>query len=214
MSAKIIYTPNQIINGLVFIRETEPYINPKTKVETRKALFKCFCGNEFETHINRLKSGHASSCGCFRSFTSKENNSTHGLSKHPLYKVREGMKARCLVITHHAYARYGGRGIKICDEWLNDFKAFYDWAIANGYEQGLQIDRINNDGNYEPSNCRFVTPKVNIRNQSTTKLDWKKVNEIRKLKRENPKTTLIQISGMYGVHFGTVSDILNNKIWI
>ena len=79
------------------------------------------------------------------------------------------MKTRCYNPNFIYYCNYGGRGIIICDEWLNDFKAFYEWAINNGYKEGLTIDRINNDGIYEPSNCRWITRAEQNRNQRKTK---------------------------------------------
>ena len=79
------------------------------------------------------------------------------------------MKTRCYNPKFIYYNNYGGRGIKICDEWLNDFGKFYDWTINNGYKEGLTIDRINNDGNYEPSNCRWITRAEQNRNQRKSK---------------------------------------------
>lgn len=89
----------------------------------------------------------------------------HGLSKHPLYSVWEYMKARCYNKNTIRYNNYGGRGIRICDEWRNIPKAFIEWGLSNGWQKGLQIDRIDNDGNYEPSNCRFVTNRKNNLNK-------------------------------------------------
>ena len=89
----------------------------------------------------------------------------HGLTKHPLYCVWHNMKTRCYNPKRKAYKYYGGRGITVCDEWLFDFEAFYTWAINNGYKKGLQIDRENNDKNYNPENCRFITPRENVRNR-------------------------------------------------
>lgn len=92
----------------------------------------------------------------------------HGLTKTRLYRIWADMKKRCSS-THYAhYDRYGGRGISVCDEWENDFTAFYKWSIENGYGDSLSIDRINVDGNYEPSNCRWVTSKEQHRNTSKT----------------------------------------------
>lgn len=79
------------------------------------------------------------------------------------------MKKRCTNKKCRRYKDYGGRGIKICNEWVNDFKAFHDWATTHGWESGLEIDRQNNDGHYEPGNCRFVTPKVNSQNRRKAK---------------------------------------------
>ena len=83
---------------------------------------------------------------------------THNLSKSKLYYVWYNMKNRCYKTTNREYKRYGARGVIICDEWKDDIVAFYNWATNNGYKDGLTIDRINVDGNYEPNNCRFITP--------------------------------------------------------
>jgi hypothetical protein len=84
----------------------------------------------------------------------------------PLYSVYKCMKERCTSPKHTAYPRYGGRGVTICSEWVNDFQAFAKWARANGFQHGLDIDRINNDGNYEPNNCRFITRAENNKNRT------------------------------------------------
>lgn len=86
-------------------------------------------------------------------------------SKHPLYYTHNAMLYRCYNPKSTAYKNYGGRGIKVCDEWKNSRVSYVKWCLANGYKKGLQLDRINNDGNYEPSNCRFVTPKENSSNR-------------------------------------------------
>jgi len=93
----------------------------------------------------------------------------HGHSGHLLYGVWRAMKARCYNSNNKKYEYYGGRGIIVCKEWLVDFMNFYSWAIKNGWEKGLQIDRKENDGNYEPENCRFVTSKSNNNNQRLLK---------------------------------------------
>ncbi len=81
----------------------------------------------------------------------------HGLTKHPLYHVWGSMKRRCYNKKDRAYKWYGAKGIGICDEWLNDFKCFYNWAISNGWAKGLSIDREKNELGYSPENCRFIT---------------------------------------------------------
>lgn len=86
-----------------------------------------------------------------------------------IYDIHQAMKQRCLNPNQKFYKNYGGRGIKICDEWL-DYKNLKKWAINNGYREGLDLDRINNDGNYEPSNCRWISHKVNCNNRSTRKI--------------------------------------------
>ena len=81
--------------------------------------------------------------------------------------ILNGMKKRCYDKKHEKYHRYGGRGITICDEWLNNPASFVEWSMANGYADDLTIDRINNDGNYEPGNCRWTTQKVQQNNKSS-----------------------------------------------
>lgn len=131
-----------------------------------KWLCICDCGKEKAVDGFYLRTNHTRSCGCLR-YESKK--STHGLSKSPLYHIYMTMKARCGNPNNHKYARYGGRGISICNEWTSDFMTFYNWAIINGFKQGLSIDRINLDGNYTPENCKWSTPKEQARNTSTNR---------------------------------------------
>lgn len=103
-----------------------------------------------------------------RSRSGKNNgNYKHGCKNTKLYVVWCDMKARCNRKTHKAYKYYGAKGVKLCAEW-DDFSAFKEWADMNGYKEGLSIDRINNSGNYEPGNCRWVTAKQQANNQETT----------------------------------------------
>jgi len=116
-------------------------------------LCQCSCGTIKEVRGNHLVSGE--STGCHRCHGNK--NIKHGMSSHPLQHVYESMKARCLYTKNIGYKNYGGRGITVCGEWANNSSAFYQWAIQNGWKSGLEIDRIDVNGNYEPQNCRFVT---------------------------------------------------------
>jgi len=122
----------------------------------------CDCGSPVKSiRGDSLKSGRIVSCGCYNIESFIKRHTTHGKSKHPLHSVWMDMKDRCNVDSHKSYHNYGGRGIEVCLEWTNSFESFYEWAISNGYNKGLEIDRINNDGNYEPNNCRFVTRQEN-----------------------------------------------------
>jgi hypothetical protein len=128
----------------------------------------CECGNIRWTTFYKIRDLHTKSCGCLKLKLLKERNTTHGMWKHPLcYSVWHGIKNRCYNQNEPAFKDYGARGIKVCDEWINDFKSFYDWSMLNGWEKGLEIDRINNNGHYEPSNCRYTTRVVNSKNKRT-----------------------------------------------
>ena len=125
---------------------------------------RCDCGNEKDVHAANLIKGSTKSCGCWHDKYSGENSKTHGMSKTRLYRVYRMMIARCYCENTEKYPNYGGRGIEVCKEWRNDFINFYNWAIANGYDENAKfsectLDRIDVNGNYEPSNCRWVTNK-------------------------------------------------------
>lgn len=119
------------------------------------AVCKCECGTVKEIRLDCL--GAVKSCGCLN-LEPREYSRTHNETGSRLYQLWASMKDRCKNPNARGYRHYGGRGITYCDEW-EDYIPFRDWALANGYEQGLSIDRIDNDGNYEPSNCRWVTQK-------------------------------------------------------
>lgn len=97
-------------------------------------------------------------------------NYSHGKTGTRIYSIYVNMKNRCYYTNNKRYQNYGGRGIEVCDEWLNHFQAFYDWAMSHGYSDNLTLDRINVDGNYEPSNCRWVTLKEQENNRSNNHL--------------------------------------------
>lgn len=152
-------------------------------------LCSCQCGRTVIKVGKRLLSGQCKSCGCGEYENRVKNVTSHRLSNTRLYTIWQGIKQRCYYSKHKSYKNYGGRGITVCDEWKNDFKAFYDWAIANGYRDDLSIDRIDVNGNYEPNNCRWATYFEQSRNLSTnvnvtlngeTKIltDWLKILNI------------------------------------
>lgn len=130
-------------------------------------LCSCDCGSKHPTKASHLLSGVARSCGCYHKDKMKEVLTTHGLCSHPLYKTWGGMKSRCLSKGDPSYKNYGGRGITVCEEWVDSAEAFIEWCLENGWEEGLQIDREDNEGNYGPSNCRFVKPVINLLNART-----------------------------------------------
>ena len=118
---------------------------------------KCDCGNIKDVRSDMLKNGNAKSCGCL--------HTKHGKRHTKIYRVFAAMKQRCYNKNNKEYQNYGRRGIVVCQEWLDDFMNFYNWAMDNGYQEGLSIDRIDNDGNYEPANCRWTDRKAQNNNR-------------------------------------------------
>jgi len=114
----------------------------------------CDCGNKAVVNGTRIKTGETKSCGCYNA----DSKTTHGLSTHPLYHVYNSMKQRCYNPNCKDYYLYGERNIHMCDEWIgkDGFVNFYNWSIENGYDTGLEIDRIDGNDIYKPTNCRYV----------------------------------------------------------
>ena len=135
----------------------------------------------------------------------------HGMSKYPEYRVWVSMTQRCINPNNINYHNYGGRGITVCDRWKNLFPAFYKDMGVKPFSEA-EIDRIDNNGNYEPSNCRWVTHAVNDRNRTTTKLTVGKVKEIKKLHKTREYTQK-ELSEKYKVSESTIHVVVNNKTW-
>lgn len=143
----------------------------------------CECGKKFEVRYPNLLSGCTNSCGCLESELLSKRNTTHGLSYNPLHQVWLDMNKRCYSPRFKSYHNYGGRGITVTPEWRDSPTLFIAWAEANGYDETLQLDRRDNEGNYSPDNCRFVTCQVNVNNRrmnSSNKSGYRGVFEINK----------------------------------
>lgn len=157
-------------------------------------ICQCDCGNIKEIYGNQLISGRIKSCGC-QSYETQIRKSDYG---ERIYGVWRDMKQRCYNPNNRSFKHYGGRGIGICHEWLDDFMSFYNWAVNNGYKEGLTIDRRDNDGNYEPSNCRWVTQQIQVNNTRRNRYleidgQIKTVTEWARIKGVKPETVFGRI---------------------
>ena len=129
----------------------------------------CECGNETIVYKSNLISGHTKSCGCDKQKNARQLFTKHGLSGTRIYRIWVEMNHRCYLASDTNYQKYGAKGITVCDQWKNDFQAFYDWAIANGYSDDLTLDRIDNDLGYSPNNCRWATYSQQNKNRKKFK---------------------------------------------
>ncbi len=195
---------------LVLLNDVEPYVRPNGRKE-RRSMWLCECGNEKEIVFDNVRSGKTKSCGCLNIEKLITRSKTHDMTKSKAYSVYRNMIDRCYRKTNKAYRRYGGRGIKVCDRWLKGFLSFYE-DMGDPPTNKYELDRENNNGNYTPENCRWVTRTVNARNSTATKLNTEAVKVIRYILKthDNPVKLLAKL---YKVSKVTIRDIKNNKTW-
>lgn len=165
------------------------------KGEKTMWLCLCDCGNEAIVSSGNLRS-ETTSCGCYQKEQARKAKTKHGMSHSALSYIWVSIKQRCFNKKNKGYKNYGGRGIKICKEWINSFQAFYDYVsqLPHCGEKGYSLDRINNDGNYEPGNVRWATRSEQNRNR----------RRVRTFKNNGQTHTLQEWSELTGIPFGTI----------
>lgn len=207
---KLDLTISDIINNkedmLIFIKKLDRRISSNKSYKITYALFFC---ETCECYVEKpISYKGLISCGCVSIGKYKDRKKKHGDSQKGkiarLYRIWHGIKDRCLNINNKDY---GGRGITVCPEWTNDYIKFRDWALNNGYADNLIIDRKDPDGNYEPTNCRWLTVLESNRNKTNTI-----TMEIRALDKTE-KYTQKGLSEKFNVTQANISYILNNKTW-
>lgn len=158
---------------------------------------RCVCGKETTVESSKLKGGYTKSCGCLNNENRNRHINeltTHNMSNSKLFEVWCSMRRRCENRKDKAYKWYGAKGVKVCDEWQGEggFQNFYNWSIKNGYKENLSIDRIDFNGNYEPSNCRWITQKEQCNNTSRNiYIDYR-----------GERKTLSELCEMYNLKYG------------
>jgi hypothetical protein len=186
MPQKVIDITGQKFNRLTVIE--------RSHFKNKNTYWKCICecGNETIIRGRAIRNGETKSCGCLNKEVVSKNSKTlklkHGgcVKKNSLYTAWMNIKGRCSNKNKPEYKNYGGRGIRMYSSWKNDFSEFKEWALNNGYEEGLTIDRIDVNGNYEPNNCKWATRTEQANNKRNTVYvmyegELRSINEVSKL---------------------------------
>lgn len=186
----------------------------KNKGTSAMWLCKCDCGNETIVETHRLNSSHTKSCGCLQKEIIRtlgfKNLYKEGQMQNKDYqrirKILNLMRARCYNIKNNRYKNYGARGIKICDEWSGKegIKNFYKWAMENGYKNNLSIDRIDNNGNYEPNNCRWISNREQANNRTTNNF----------ITYKNETHTIAEWSRILNMNYSKLQTKLARHNWV
>ncbi len=187
------------LTGLRYGRFTVVRRVENSKSGCSRWLCRCDCGEERVHTAGALNYGEIQSCGCLGKESRLRSNTRHGGSKTKLYRVWHSMKDRCSLETCSAFKHYGGRGISVCEEW-KDYQVFHDWAMSSGYKEGLSIDRIDVNGNYEPSNCRWVSKDVQANNTTANKV----------LCHNGESRTMSEWAKILGISYSTLAKRLHD----
>ena len=201
--------PIEDITGLRFGRYFVERYAGRDMRSKAKWLCICDCGDKRIVDGARLKSGNSLSCGCYRADRNSVTWRTKRQDHMDTYNTYAGMKDRCLNENSKPYPRYGGRGIKVCARWMESFDNFV--ADMGPRPKGLSIDRINNDGDYEPSNCRWANARTQVRNSTSAKLTVEKVKIIRSLAKNGVSRKELAVK--FEVKLSTIRAVICRQNW-
>lgn len=192
-------------NNLINKKFNKLLVIDKAFTKNREVYWKCICecGNTIYVSTANLNSNRVKSCGCLKLERLLERSTTHNKSKTRIYHIWKSMRQRCYNENDYSYKNYGGREIKVCDEWYNDFTAFYNWSIEHNYQENLTIDRIDNNGNYEPENCRWVSKLIQSNNTRFNKY----------ITINNETKSLADWCRYYNLNYNSVEQRINRYHW-
>src|SRR5699024_10819152 len=174
------YKKGDLVEGILLIEDVKRK-NP-TK---RRCRFMCKCGNEFESDLSPISLKRTTSCGCSRKGVNNKNTQSEYHISHPrLANTLGNMIRRCKTKSGNHGKNYFQKGIRVCDEWLSNKESFYKWALDNGYNNNMTIERIDNDKGYNPSNCKWIPLSFQSKNRNSNKLSEKEREEIRNSKQK------------------------------
>lgn len=203
MAGIILQPRTEDLTGRTFSRLTviKFALRRKSPNGTNKYLWecRCRCGSVKKVEAAPLKQGRVQSCGCLQKEITIQRCFKHGLTHHPIYNSWCCMKSRCMNPNFPEFKRYGKRGIEICNRWLKSFGNFLE-DMGHSWKPGLTIDRINNDGNYEPGNCRWATAREQCSNKRNTL----------KVTFNGEQRPLKQLSEEFGINYTTVRSRLKS----
>ena len=185
------------LSGKTFNRLTALRVDEEKSQRKTYWVCKCECGNIKSVRSDSLQDGSVKSCGCYHSEVARKTANSihkHKMTGTRLYSIWQGMKMRCTNSNTESYERYGGRGISVCNEWLNSFEPFMEWALNNGYKKSLTIDRINNKGDYRPANCRWLNNKQQCNNRRSNII----------VKYDDKEYTLMQLTEKLGFDYKVI----------
>ncbi len=189
--------------GRLVVLEREPsHVTPSGQRKT-VWLCRCDCGNLVKVKTQELRRGKTKSCGCYRLEFLEQCRTKHHGAKTRLYNIYNKMKRRCENPNDAAYKDYGGRGITVCEEWKNDFTVFREWALLNGYDDSLSIDRIDNSKGYCPENCRWATSKQQSNNRRSNLY----------ILYNGEVHTLSEWSDILGIKYGHLQEAFHKGEW-